>query len=65
MDIPLADTFVSAKHALFEATGEGLLVEDLRSTNGTLVNGREIEQPVILRPGDRVEIGDTVFRAEG
>lgn len=64
MDIYLEDTFVSSKHALFEATNAGLQVEDLRSTNGTQVNGADISDARVLRPGDRVEVGDTVFQVE-
>jgi hypothetical protein len=64
MDICLDDTFVSSKHALFETTLNGLQVEDLRSTNGTQVNGTDISEPRVLRIGDRVEVGDTVFRVE-
>ncbi|MCX8032685.1 MAG: FHA domain-containing protein [Thermoleophilia bacterium] len=64
MDIHLSDTFVSSKHALFEALPTGLVVEDLRSTNGTQVNGVDITEPTQLRPGDKVEIGDTIFRVE-
>lgn len=63
-DIPLNDTFVSSKHVLFESTGDGLQVEDLRSTNGTQVNGVDIAGAQILRSGDRVEIGDTIFKVE-
>jgi hypothetical protein len=63
-DIHLDDTFVSAKHALFETTVEGLRVEDLRSTNGTQVNGVDIADPVVLRAGDQIEVGDTVFAVE-
>ncbi len=62
MDISLDDTFVSAKHALFEVDDAGLWIEDLRSTNGTLVNGRSIHEPVLLAVGDRVAIGETVFQ---
>jgi hypothetical protein len=64
MDICLDDTFVSSKHALFESTLDGLVVEDLRSTNGTQVNGADIEDARALQTGDRVEVGDTVFRVE-
>ncbi len=64
MDIHLEDTFVSSKHVLFEATPQGLLAEDLLSTNGTQVNGADISQPTLLAPGDRVEVGDTIFRVE-
>jgi hypothetical protein len=63
-DIYLEDTFVSSKHALFEATAEGLKVEDLHSTNGTQVNGADISGPRQLGAGDRVEVGDTVFQVE-
>jgi hypothetical protein len=64
MDIYLEDTFVSSKHALFEATAAGLQVEDLRSTNGTQVNGADVSDATVLRVGDRVEVGDTVFQVE-
>jgi len=64
MDIYLEDTFVSSKHALFEATTAGLQVEDLRSTNGTQVNGADISDARVLGTGDRVEVGDTVFQVE-
>lgn len=64
MDIYLEDTFVSSKHALFETTTAGLQVEDLRSTNGTQVNGADISDARVLHPGDRVEVGDTVFQVE-
>jgi FHA domain len=64
MDIFLDDTFVSAKHALFEVTEEGFSVEDLRSTNGTLVNGTPIHGATLLEVGDRVSIGDTLFEVK-
>ncbi len=64
MDIHLDDTFVSSKHVLFEVSPSGLLVEDLLSTNGTQVNGSDISEPTMLSPGDRVEVGDTIFRVE-
>jgi hypothetical protein len=64
MDVCLDDTFVSSKHVLFEASTSGLLVEDLHSTNGTQLNGSDISQPTMLSPGDRVEVGDTIFRVE-
>jgi hypothetical protein len=64
MDISLDDTFVSSKHALFEAGAASFQVEDLHSTNGTLVNGQAIAGVRELRPGDRVEVGDTIFQVE-
>jgi FHA domain len=64
VDLQLEDTFVSSKHAQFEATPSGLVVEDLVSTNGTQVNGSDISSPTLLSPGDHVEVGDTIFRVE-
>lgn len=64
MDIFLDDTFVSAKHALFEVSDDGLWVEDLRSTNGTTVNGKPIHEPTRLQMGDRIGVGDTVFQVK-
>lgn len=62
--LQLDDTFVSGHHARFTFTAEGLVVEDLGSTNGTFVNGGEITGPTLLAPGDQVTIGDGVFMVE-
>lgn len=61
-DIVINEPFVSATHARFTMQGPALVVEDLRSTNGTLVNGRPIVSPVTLKDGDEVQIGDAVMR---
>jgi len=37
------------------------LAEDTGSTNGTYVNRERLVTPVVLRPGDRVQIGSTVL----
>jgi hypothetical protein len=63
--VPLTfDTFVSQVHArAFDRDGN-LWIEDTGSTNGTFVNGTRIDQPVKLRRGDRVKVGETVLEAE-
>ena len=61
-DIVVDEPFVSATHARFSLQGPALVLEDLNSTNGTMVNGHLIGQPVTLRDGDEVQIGDTVMR---
>jgi pSer/pThr/pTyr-binding forkhead associated (FHA) protein len=63
--VPLTfDTFVSQVHArAFDRDGT-LWVEDAGSTNGTLVNSKRITQPVKLRKGDRVQVGETVLEAQ-
>jgi pSer/pThr/pTyr-binding forkhead associated (FHA) protein len=55
----LDDDYASNRHArVFEREGEWM-VEDLGSTNGTLVSGRRIEGAVPFRPGAQVRIGRT------
>lgn len=54
------DPELSRRHARIRRTEDGALeIEDLGSTNGTVVNGRRITEPAPLRPGDVVEIGQT------
>ncbi|MCK5055594.1 MAG: FHA domain-containing protein [Candidatus Aminicenantes bacterium] len=55
-DFILTSPSVSAKHARLEKTEQGCFLTDLRSTNGTLVNGQKISS-TILYDGDRVNIG--------
>lgn len=63
-DIHLPDTFVSSHHARVEARTNGVVVEDLDSTNGTFVNGEEIAGAVLMGPGDTLAVGDSTFRVE-
>ena len=60
--IPIAEPVVSSTHARCTRQGPALVVEDLGSTNGTFVNGHGIGQPVTLRDGDEVQMGDTIMR---
>ena len=54
------DTYVSQLHArLFQQNDEGY-VEDLGSTNGTYVNGKQISGVTRLKRGDQVQFGQTV-----
>ncbi len=64
--IVLFDDYISAHHARVFQRGGRLWVEDLRSTNGTLLNGHRLRRPAALRTGDRLKIGAIVlgFRAE-
>lgn len=58
-DVVLHGDAFSRNHATIEATARGPQITDLRSTNGTFVNGRAIEPntPVLLQPGDSVRFG--------
>jgi hypothetical protein len=61
-DIVIDEPFVSATHARYTLQGPALVLEDLHSTNGTLVNGHPIDQPVTLRDEDEVQVGDAIMR---
>lgn len=52
----LDDAFVSARHARLERKTNGYVVRDLRSRNGTLLNGSKIYEG-LLDDGDRIRIG--------
>src|SRR5439155_5817167 len=56
-DLVVNDAEVSRAHLAVEVTGSSVLVEDLRSTNGTYLDGRPVTAPVPLLPGQLVEAG--------
>ncbi len=61
-DIVVDDASVSRRHArLFADQGEWF-VEDLRSRNGSRLNGRAITAAVAVKAGDVVAVGDTLVR---
>ena len=55
--IQLHDSGVSHNHALLRVHGENVTIEDLRSTNGTKVNGAAIDGQTDLGPGDQIDVG--------
>ena len=63
-DLVLDDPKVSRRHAYLQEIDAGVEVGDLGSSNGTFVNGRRIERPVTLAPGDTLRIGASTLRIE-
>ena len=64
-DIELeGDDFASAEHARFEPRQDGVWIADIGSTNGTFVNGIQLERPRKLARGDIIRVGETDFRFE-
>jgi hypothetical protein len=55
-DIQLYDVTVSKHHAQFVARTSSCSVRDLRSVNGTFVNGARVDE-VLLASGDEIQIG--------
>jgi hypothetical protein len=60
-DLFLDDSRCSRRHAIFEASPQGLSVRDNGSANGVFVNGRKIERSGLV-VGDIVRLGETVLR---
>jgi type III secretion system YscD/HrpQ family protein len=60
-DFVIEDTTVSRKHAHLTRSSDGILLENLSRVNPTLVNDEEIGEPYLLKEGDRVQIGNSVF----
>lgn len=58
-DVLLQDNLVSRMHARISVQHDGVVVEDLHSTNGVYVNGRRVGHSTMLREGDRILIGTT------
>lgn len=60
--IVIESTFVSSEHAQITWEHGRWWVSDLRSTNGTMVNGTPIRVATGIRPGDSVELGGIRFQ---
>ena len=61
-DILIPTDVVSGRHARFTLMGTGLMIEDLGSTNGTLLNGTRIGGMLPCKPGDTVSVGTADIR---
>ena len=55
-DLVLESKAVSRRHAQIEAQGGSAILVDLGSANGTLLNGRRIDKPVVLKETDEINI---------
>lgn len=53
---------ISRRHARFTAGGDGLVLQDMGSTNGTFVNRNRIDEPTSVKDGDIVHFGSLEFR---
>jgi two-component system NtrC family sensor kinase len=59
--LPITDTTVSRRHAELTPDDGRWYLRDLDSTNGTFVNGQQIDDRVKLTPGDQIRCGSTLF----
>jgi transcriptional regulator with GAF, ATPase, and Fis domain len=61
--VRLSDACVSRHHCAIRVVDEGLVCEDLGSTNGTFIAGRRVSRAMIA-PGDLITIGETMLSVE-
>src|SRR5580765_4371155 len=64
-DIVLAKGNISKRHTRLTKRDGGLEIADLKSTNGTFVNGRKIAGPTSVAPSDRIYVGDFLIGIDG
>jgi len=63
-DIRLAKGNVSKYHSKIIAKDGKFIVVDMKSTNGTFVNGKKIAGPQVVKPTDQISIGDYILNVE-
>jgi hypothetical protein len=63
-DIVLDDENVSRQHAEIHRAAEGWVLEDLGSTNGSVLNGHRLDRPSLLEAGDEIELGTSLITFE-
>jgi hypothetical protein len=61
-DINVDDPFASSAHARIFQRGDYMYLEDMGSTNGTYLNGRQVRTAERLKVSDTIRIGDTEYR---
>src|SRR5262244_284027 len=63
-DVILPKGNVSKRHSRIVLKDGKFIIVDLKSTNGTYVNGRKITSPLVIKPTDKVYIGDFILSVE-
>jgi len=63
-DVRIDDRYASSIHARVASREGRFFVEDMGSTNGTLLNGATLQGEAELIDRDTIQIGDTIFRFE-
>ena len=61
-EIRVDDPFASSAHARIFPRGDFMYVEDMGSTNGTYLNGRQLRSAERLKVADVIRIGDSEYR---
>ena len=64
VDVQVDSNMVSRRHARIAPDGDGWLVEDLGSGNGTFLNGKRVTGPAGVKHSDRLKFGPVLARFE-
>lgn len=62
--IVIEDPFASSEHCALTFRGRSWYVEDLASTNGTFLNGSQVDGTAPMSYGDEVQVGEVRLRLE-
>jgi hypothetical protein len=62
--IPLPESYISNEHAVLQWREGQWWLEDLNSSNGTLLNDIPVLEPVVVSSGDFIALGSVRFRLE-
>jgi two-component system, cell cycle response regulator len=60
--VQVSQRTVSSFHAELRRAQQSVIIEDLKSANGTLVNKNKIKAPLQLAAGDLIRVGNSVFK---
>jgi len=60
-EIIVNDSTISEEHVLLLCKDEKIIIQDELSANGTFVNGKQIEERVLLKDGDEIKLGSVTF----
>ena len=63
-DVIMPKGNVSKRHSRIVVKDGKFIIVDLKSTNGTYVNGRKITSPLVIKPSDRIYIGDFILHID-
>ena len=61
----LGDKYVSSEHARIYRKNTDYILQDLGSTNGTLMNKKKVKGMVVIKKGDEIKIGTSIFKVIG
>ena len=59
-NLVINNEYISHNHVIIYSRNKEIWIEDLGSTNGTLLNENPLKMPMVLKDNDRIDIGGSV-----